>query len=61
MVEAVVVVTEEAAVEKDGGGEGREAAGELGAGGGEAEEAVGLREIEVALSQCVDGNVRRFV
>lgn len=61
LVEAVDVVTEEAAVEKDGGGEGREAAGELGAGGSEAEEAVSMREIKVALSQCVDRNVWRFV
>lgn len=54
-VEAVVVVTEEAAVEENAGGDGGEAAWDLGAAGGVAEEAVGVRQVVEALGQAVHG------
>lgn len=54
-VKSVGIVTEEAPVEKNGGGEGGEAAGEFRAAGGVAEEAVGVGEVIEALSQAVHG------
>lgn len=49
LIEAVVVITQEAAIKIDAAGEGREAERELGARSSIAKKAVGLGEILVAL------------
>lgn len=56
LVEAVVVVAEEAAVEEDSRRDRREAARELGAAGGIAQEAVRVGEVVEALCESEDGN-----
>ncbi|KAL6518816.1 hypothetical protein OROHE_017569 [Orobanche hederae] len=54
---SVAIVTEETPIEENPAGDGGEAAGEARAAGGEALEAIVVRQIAVALSQAVDRDI----